>query len=684
MPLDNDTFISALLKQPQEEANWLVYSADPSRSLMQAEGHVAQLCLSWVAPNDRHGPEVGRKKFPFPVRKGPCFRRYIGSIFIETGYSSHWLATPNRRSQYLSVGPYPGRSSMPRRRLIIEPGDAGQLLLHLDKGTLTLRGNGKQPEALLQFLRVARLHGELEVEGESVAVRGPGQGAPRPLQPGEVLQAGGCRLRLEADEEPPAPPVEEDDGLLSPVEEYEEPASENVSTSAPSEKGLPKRLVVIDGADQGKSFRLPLAGTITLGKSRKYADIILHDLYVGRLHCQFEVNGDEVVVVHEGGPGGTVINGWQVDRQAMRLGEVVRVGNSHLRLDLVTDRAGDEVSEDAPGLQEGAEEEAFEVVEEEAPAEAEAPVEEEAELQDIPESVRQLLRLRDELERLSGQVLGHFRIGPVLGRGRHGIVFRAENLKTSQPVALKVLSPLFPQTEAELRHFAQTVKSVLPVRHANVVGIHGVGKTGMYTWIVRDYVEGESVADFLRRPPAGQRPDWRIAFRVAVHVARALDFVRGHHLHHGQVTPANILLPRGGQAALLADLMLASALEGSRLTHARLGYRPASELSFLSPEQVQTEDLVDDAADLYTLGAVIYTLLTGRPPFLGDTPYEILQQVLGPTQAARPSKLQSGIPAALEKMVLRMLAKNPADRYPNSADLLADLKYVAEKEQVEV
>jgi hypothetical protein len=585
---------------------------------------------------------------------------------------------------------------MPRHRLIIEAGEGGPLLLQIDAGTLTLRGSQKHPEAMLQSLRVARLHCELEVEEEPVAIRGSGHGARRPLHPGEVLQAGDYQLRMEAESEPAAPLSGEEDDLIANIGTAEEPAPQvSAPEDSSSEEGgaLPKCLVVIDGCDQGTSFRLPLSGTLTLGKSRKHSDVVLHDLYVGRLHCQFEVNGDEVVVVDMGGTGGTMVNGEKIARQTMKVGEVVRVGNSHLRLELAIGGAKKEAAAEssvATPEEAGEEEEVgFEVVEEEETGGEEVVElpeadEEEAPPEDMPAAARQLQQLRDELERLVGQVLGHYRIAAILGRGRYGVVFRADDLKTGQPVALKVLSPLFPQTDAELGHFAQVLRSTLPLRHANLVRLHGMGKTGMYTWMVRDYVEGESVADLLRRLPAGRRLDWRIAYRVAVHVARALEFARSNHLHHGQVTPANILLRRGSSAALLADLMLTSALEGSRLTQAALGYRPSSELCFLSPEQAQTEELVDPMADQYTLGATVYALLTGRPPFLGDTANEVLEQVLGPTRAARPGVFHAATPPALEKIVLRMLAKKPEDRYPSSAALLVDLKHFAEAEAVEV
>src|SRR5262249_40825728 len=260
----------------------------------------------------------------------------------------------------------------------------------------------------------------------------------------------------------------------------------------------------------------------------------------------------------------------------------------------------------------------------------------------------------------------------LLGRGRCGVVFRAENLKTKQPVALKVFSPQFPHNDQEAQRFARMLKPLLPLRHPHLVALSSAGKTGAYAWVAREYVEGESLVEVIGRLASAKQRDWRSACQVAVQVGRALDFARKHRLRHGKVTPANVLLQESDQSAKLADLMLGAALEGSALWQAAQESRPAAELAYLAPEQAEPGAFVDDLSDLYGLGAIVYALLTGRPPFLGDTADEILQQMRGRTKVARPGAFNPTVPAALEKVVMKMLTRRQEDRFQTPAEFLAE------------
>src|SRR5262249_19845803 len=155
---------------------------------------------------------------------------------------------------------------------------------------------------------------------------------------------------------------------------------------------------------------------------------------------------------------------------------------------------------------------------------------------DVPAEVRELHAAREQLVRLTGQAFGHFRLSRLIGRGRCGVVFHAldvKNVKNTQLVALKVLAPQFPDGDQELARFVRTIKGMLPLRHPNLTTLYTGGKTGSYMWISREYVEGESVTELLRRLRASKRPDWRWGLRVAIHVARALDFARTRHFRHG-------------------------------------------------------------------------------------------------------------------------------------------------------
>jgi hypothetical protein len=552
---------------------------------------------------------------------------------------------------------------MAKRRLLINPDDQGQFLLQVQGGTVMVRGARPDAAAVLQNVRIVRIRCELEVEADHVTVRTdePGTpGTPRELTPGQTLQGGGSRVSLEA-------------AVL-------DSASTPVPDQPMGAAGLEKRLRVIDGANRGQLFPLPESGTVTLGKDRKLANIALNDIYVAKAHCRLEIDGDKVVVVDAGAQGvlGTLVNGKKIARHDLALGDILRIGNTHLRLEAAV--PGEEPAKRA--APEADEEEEIEVaVEEEEPVTDEEPAADEEEAEPPPATASEAARLlhawRHKLGQLSGQAFGHYKLGELIGRGRAGVVFRAEDAKTGQTVALKVFSPQFPQGDEELQRFARVMKTMLPLRHGNLVGLYGAGKTGAYTWVAQELVEGVNLALVIPRLAESRRFDVRRSCRVAIHLARALDFARQHRLRHGRVTPRNILVARRGRVVKLADLMLGAVLEKSHLEQAIQEHRPLSELSYLSPEQADPGAFVDELSDLYGLGAVVYALLTGRPPFIGDSAEEVLEQVRGGTRVARPSALNPDVPAPLEKVVLKMLARRQEDRYQTPAELLADVVPIA-------
>jgi hypothetical protein len=570
---------------------------------------------------------------------------------------------------------------MAKQRLVINSDDSSQFFLLIEGDTVTIGRPGTEIASVLERLRVVHLHCVLEVEGEHVTLRNDGAdgpGDPQQVQPGAVLQAVSSQLCLQGGAAPAAPVLEEGAGLLPVDEEPAEAAAAQAAAQAALPARREKRLVVVDGADQNQTFMLPDSGTIILGKDRKYADIILHDFYIAKSHCRLKVLADKVEVVDDDAHG-TQVNGKNVRRHEMVPGDVLRIGNSHLRLEMT--EPGEKFAKEEKPAGGAEDDEPIEVtVEEEADyevVEAEAADEAEPLPANASEAVRLLHLWRDKLAQLSGQTFGHYKLGTVLGRGRCGVVFLAQDVKTGQNVALKVFSPQFPQGGQELQRFAAVMKSILPLRHPNLVALYGAGKTTTYTWVAREYVEGESVARVIQRLAKQGRGDERRACRVAIHVGRALGFARQQHLRHGKVTPANILIQASDRAAKLTDLMLGSVLEGSQLGRAVQEHRSVAELGYLAPEQADAGAFVDELSDIYGLGAVAYALLTGRPPFVSDTAEEILKQVRGSARAPRPSTLNPAVPTRLDKVVMKMIARRQEDRYQTPAELLDDLKPIA-------
>jgi serine/threonine-protein kinase len=358
----------------------------------------------------------------------------------------------------------------------------------------------------------------------------------------------------------------------------------------------------------------------------------------------------------------------------------LRVGNSHIRLEVAV--VGEEIAKVAGGNANPDEEQVELVVEEEGSGAQDYEVVGD---EDGASEPAQLLKVwREKLTQLSGQTFGHYKLGDQIGRGRCGVVFAAENLKTGDALALKVFSPQFPKAEKELQRFAHVVKGLLPLRHRNLVTMLGAGKTGAYAWIAREYVEGESAAELIERLAESQKFNEKRACRVAVHVARALEFARKHRLRHGKVTPANVIIRASDRTVKLADLMLGAILEGSQLWRAAQDSRPASELSYLAPEQADPRAFVDEVSDLYGLGAVVYALLTGRPPYVGDSAEAVMEKLRGSTRVPRPSSINPDVPDDLEKVVVKLLARRQEDRYQTPAELLEDVEPIAEDLGVEL
>jgi hypothetical protein len=566
---------------------------------------------------------------------------------------------------------------MSRQLLVIEGDDRQHFFLALEDGTLAVSADPQNGEVVLRDLHIRRIRCEIEVEDDRVVVgKETSSGAPvlrQDLHPGEAFHLGQAHFSLQP---VPADPADAEEGGKPAGEALAvEPAPAPVVASHPAApQATGKRLVVIDGADQGRAFRLPDAGRVTIGTSPKHADIVLHDLYVARLHCSLDVDGDDVVVTHVQGTSGTRINGQAITQQDLRLGDVLRVGNSHLHFEIG-------VVEDAPPAKADEDSGTFSVAGETAAGAAAAKAVlgagGGAEPRSLPPSVL------DQLLQLENQVLGPYRIGALLGRGQTSLVFRAEGINNHLAVALKVLSPEFPAGDEQMQRFVRTLKVVAPFRHAHLVSLYGAGKSGPYCWIAREFVDGESLARQLPRLKTEEKLGWKRACRVAIHLGKALELLHENRVTHGNLTPANVLIASSTRATKLADALLDKALEGSRLQKVLLDDRLLPELPFRAPEQLEAGVTVDHRADLYALGAVLYALLTGLPPYSGATPREVLGQIRE-GKPVKPTKILRETPAPFETAVLKMMARHPEDRYQTATEMLADVEPIAHMHEIKV
>jgi serine/threonine-protein kinase len=282
------------------------------------------------------------------------------------------------------------------------------------------------------------------------------------------------------------------------------------------------------------------------------------------------------------------------------------------------------------------------------------------------------MRLTD----LVGKTLSRYEVGPVLAKGQTSVVFRARDSKEDREVALKVFGPEFSKNEDDVQRFVRAMKTTMPLHHPNLVTLYGAGKTGAYCWVAMEYIEGESLTQVIQRIGTAGMLDWRNALRVAVHVARALDFAQQQQIIHRNITPQNIMVRASDKVTKLGDLMLAKAMEGSLAQQITRPGELLGDVRYMSPERTRPNGEVDGRSDIYSLGATVYALLTGRPPFEGESLVEVITKIRQ-AEPVKPKKYQLAIPDLFEGTVLRMLAKRPEDRFASAGNLLADLERVA-------
>jgi serine/threonine-protein kinase len=271
---------------------------------------------------------------------------------------------------------------------------------------------------------------------------------------------------------------------------------------------------------------------------------------------------------------------------------------------------------------------------------------------------------------------GKYELRGELGRGGMGVVYRAWQKDLGRMVALKMILSRQLASEEEVRRFYREAEAAGRLRHPHIVGIHEVGQIHGQHYFSMDYVAGQSLAELLRGGPLAAEA----AAQCLLPIARAVDYLHQQYVVHRDLKPSNILLDEHGDPSL-TDFGLARIFEtdgGQTQSGCILGTP-----SYMAPEQAAGRTAeISARSDVYSLGAILYEMLTGRPPFQEKTPLDTLVQVLE-GEPTPPAQLNRAIPHELEMISLRCLEKNPADRYQSAAALAADLDRFLKGEPIE-
>ncbi|TSD99222.1 Stk1 family PASTA domain-containing Ser/Thr kinase [Skermania sp. ID1734] len=263
-----------------------------------------------------------------------------------------------------------------------------------------------------------------------------------------------------------------------------------------------------------------------------------------------------------------------------------------------------------------------------------------------------------------------YELGEILGFGGMSEVHKAIDHRLGRDVAIKVLRADLARDPTFYLRFRREAQNAAALNHPAIVAVYDTGEaeteTGPLPYIVMEYVDGDTLRDIVRTK-GPMMP--RRAMEIIADVCAALDFSHRNGIVHRDIKPANIMINRSG-AVKVMDFGIARAIADSSSpmtqTAAVIG-----TAQYLSPEQAQGEQ-VDARSDVYSLGCVLYEILTGEPPFRGDSPVAVAYQHVR-EDPQLPSRVHPGVPRELDSVVLKAMSKNPANRYQTAAEMRSDL-----------
>jgi len=273
---------------------------------------------------------------------------------------------------------------------------------------------------------------------------------------------------------------------------------------------------------------------------------------------------------------------------------------------------------------------------------------------------------------MSLQTISHYQIESKIGSGGMGAVYLARHAQTGQRAAVKVLTPALAQDPEFVERFGREVGILKQLENPHIVRVFESGIDGGQYFYAMEYVAGETLMNLLRRE---RRLPWQQAIDISVQICQALKAAHDAGVIHRDLKPSNLMITEEGKV-ILTDFGVAQVFSGSRLT---VTGGVVGTAEYMSPEQGQGRR-VTKQSDLYSLGAVMYTMVTGRPPFTGNTVVEVIQKH-NYGLFDRPGLYAPGLPARVEETICRLLEKDPARRFPDAFVLLRHLQKLLRMEE---
>ena len=408
---------------------------------------------------------------------------------------------------------------------------------------------------------------------------------------------------------------------------------------------MQRELIVIAGPDTGRSFPLENGQSLVIGRGQA-SNTQINDPRLSRVHCQVHVDGPKMLLLDAGSSSGTFVAGQKIASRELKPGDVFHVGDTQIRYQLDRPQEATTLTGDT----------AF----------------------GRPKPKPKVLPLKE----LVGQTLHDYRLNKIISSSNSGMVFRAHDTERKRVAVVKVLTPDRGHSEEQKERFVRAMKTMLPIRHPNIVRLYNAGKKGPYCWAAMEFIDGESITAVISRIGVEGMLDWREVWTVALHIGRALAEAYERKIIHRSVTPTNILRRHKDKACLLGDLMLAKALDGTLAKQVTQPGQIIGDVPYMSPERTRGSTGVDCRSDLYGLGATLYALMTGRAPFESPSLPELIRMVRE-TEPVKIKQYQLSVNEMFQDLVMRMIEKRPEDRYQTPADLLRDLERIGRYNSLE-
>jgi serine/threonine protein kinase/Tfp pilus assembly protein PilF len=282
----------------------------------------------------------------------------------------------------------------------------------------------------------------------------------------------------------------------------------------------------------------------------------------------------------------------------------------------------------------------------------------------------------------AGKTFGHYEIIKQIGAGGMGEIYLAEDKKLDRKVAVKILNERFSSHEANLKRFIQEAKSASALNHPNILVIHEIGESNGIHYIVSEFIKGETLRGLMRRSPL-RLPE---ILDIAIQISGSLAAAHEAHLVHRDIKPENVMIRPDGFVKVL-DFGLAKLVEQKNKSVLGLDESTIQQnqtakgvilgtVNYMSPEQAKAER-VDERADIFSLGVVIYEMIAGRTPFAGDSMSETFANLIN-AEPLPLARFSANVPDELQRIASKMLRKNRDERYQTMKDVLADLKHLRE------